>query len=42
MRDRYLEIAFHKGKPLAAYLYLSRASGVKSLRTESSLVYGNH
>ena len=35
MRDRYLEITFRKGKPLAAYLYLSRASGVKSLRTES-------
>jgi hypothetical protein len=35
MRDRYLEITFRKGKPLAAYLYLSRASDVKSLRTES-------
>ena len=34
MRDRYLEITFRKGKPLAAYLYLSRASGVQSLRTE--------
>lgn len=34
MRDRYLEITFRKGKPLAAYLYLSKASGVKSLRTE--------
>jgi hypothetical protein len=34
MRDRYLEITFRKGKPLAAYLYLSRAAGVKSLRTE--------
>ena len=34
MRERYLEITFRKGKPLAAYLYLSRASGVKSLRTE--------
>ena len=34
MRERYLEITYRKGKPLAAYLYLSRASGVKSLRTE--------
>jgi len=34
MRDRYLEITFRKGQPLAAYLYLSRASGVQSLRTE--------
>tara|TARA_Y100000588_G_scaffold299898_1_gene321293 strand:- start:470 stop:739 length:270 start_codon:yes stop_codon:yes gene_type:complete len=35
MRDRYLEITFRKGKPLAAYLYLSSVPGVKSLRTES-------
>ncbi len=34
MRQRYLEITFRKGKPLAAYLYLSNAAGVKSLRTE--------
>ena len=34
MRDRYLEITFRKGKPLAAYLYLSRKSGVKSIRTQ--------
>jgi hypothetical protein len=34
MRQRYLEITFRKGKPLAAYLYLSRQPGVKSLRTE--------
>ena len=34
MRQRYLEITFRKGKPLAAYLYLSSALGVKSLRTE--------
>ena len=34
MRQRYLEITFRKGKPLAAYLYLSSTSGVKSLRTE--------
>lgn len=34
MRGHYLEITFRKGKPLAAYLYLSSASGVRSLRTE--------
>ena len=34
MREHYLEITFRKGKPLAAYLYLSSASDVKSLRTE--------
>lgn len=34
MRQRYLEITFRKGKPLAAYLYLSSTSGAKSLRTE--------
>ena len=35
MREHYLEIPTRKGKPLAAYLYLSAASGVKSVRTES-------
>ena len=35
MREHYLEITYRKGKPLAAYLYLSTASGVKSVRTES-------
>ena len=34
MREHYLEITYRKGKPLAAYLYLSRASDVKSVRTE--------
>jgi uncharacterized protein YuzE len=34
MRDRYLEVTFRKGKPLAAYLHLPRKSGVKSARTE--------
>jgi uncharacterized protein YuzE len=33
MRGRYLEVTFRKGKALAAYLYLPRASGVKSVRT---------
>ena len=34
MREHYLEITYRKGKPLAAYLYLSSASGVRSVRTE--------
>ena len=34
MREHYLEITYRKGRPLAAYLYLSRASDVKSVRTE--------
>ncbi len=34
MKDRYLEVTFRKGKPLAAYLYLPRAAGAKSVRTE--------
>ncbi len=33
MRQRYLEVTFRKGKPLAAYLYLPRQPGVKSIRT---------
>lgn len=36
MKDRYLEVTFRKGKPLAAYLYLPRATGVKSARTEEA------
>ena len=35
MRDRYLEVTFRKGKPLAAYLYLPRQTDAKSVRTES-------
>ena len=35
MREQYLEITYRRGRPLAAYLYLSAASGVKSVRTES-------
>jgi uncharacterized protein YuzE len=27
MQDRYLEITFRKGKPFAAYIYLSRMTG---------------
>lgn len=37
MRERYLEVTFRKGKPLAAYLYLPRRSGVKSARTEEAV-----
>jgi len=32
MRQRYLEVTFRKGKPFAAYLYLPRQTGVKSVR----------
>lgn len=35
MKERYLEIIFRKGKPLAAYLYLSRQPGAKSVKTQS-------
>ena len=36
MKDRYLEITFRKGKPIAAYLYLPRDTGEKSQRTEKA------
>jgi uncharacterized protein YuzE len=36
MKDRYLEVTFRKGKPLAAYLYLPRQPGEKSARTENA------
>jgi len=36
MKERYLEVTFRKGKPLAAYLYLPREGGIKSARTESA------
>lgn len=36
MQDRYLEVTFRKGKPLAAYLYLARASGVRSVKSQPS------
>ena len=35
MRDRYLEITFRKGKPLAAYLYFPRKNRARSVRTEN-------
>ena len=33
MKQHYLEVTFRKGKPLAAYLYLPRASGARVART---------
>jgi uncharacterized protein YuzE len=33
MRERYLEVTYQKGRPLAAYLYLPRSPGAKSVRT---------
>lgn len=33
MKQRYLEVTFRKGKPLAAYLYLPRPTGVRAART---------
>jgi hypothetical protein len=35
MRERYLEVTFRKGRPLAAYLYLPRAPGAKSVWTKA-------
>ena len=35
MKDRYLEITFRKGKPLAAYLYFPRKVGAKSVKTQA-------
>ncbi len=32
---RYLEITYRNGKPLAAYLYLPRQEGDKSVRVEA-------
>ncbi len=34
MKDRYLEITFRKGRPLAAYLYFPRTAMARSVRTE--------
>lgn len=33
MRDRYLEVTFRHGQPIAAYYYLPRESDQKSVRT---------
>jgi len=34
MKDRYLEVTYRKGEILAAYLYLPRQPGEKSIKTE--------
>lgn len=34
MTERYLEVTFRKGKPIAAYLYLRGRAGARSVRTE--------
>lgn len=34
MKGRYLEVTYRRGKALAAYLYLPRPDGIKSVRTE--------
>jgi len=33
MRQRYLEVTFRRGRPLAAYLYLPRQPAAKAVRT---------
>ena len=33
MKQRYLEVTYRRGKPMAAYLYLPRTAGAKSVRT---------
>jgi hypothetical protein len=34
MQERYLEVTFHGGKPLAGYLYLPRQDGDRSARVK--------
>lgn len=34
MKRRYLQVTFRNGKPVAAYLYLQRQGGDRSVRTE--------
>jgi len=36
MKDRYLEVTFRNGRPLAAYLYLPRVGPEKSVRTQKA------
>lgn len=36
MTERSLQITYRKGRPLAAYLYLSHPTGEKSAKTEAS------
>jgi uncharacterized protein YuzE len=33
MKERYLEVTFRRGRPIAAHYYLSRQPGEKSVRT---------
>jgi hypothetical protein len=33
MKERYLEVTFRKGKPIAAYVYLPRRGEMKSAKT---------
>jgi uncharacterized protein YuzE len=33
MNERYLEVTYRKGRPLAAYMYLPRRAGDKCART---------
>ena len=33
-RQRYLEVTFRNGRPIAAYLYLPREAGDRSARTQ--------
>lgn len=36
MQDHYLEITYRKGRPIAAYLYLSRREGDRSARSSEA------
>ena len=36
MESRFLEVTFRKGKPVAAYLYLTADNGVKSHRSQKA------
>ncbi len=36
MKNRYLEVTFRHGRPLAAYLYLPRDPGERSCRTSKA------
>ncbi len=36
MKNRYLEVTFRHGRPMAAYLYLPRDPGEKSCRTSKA------
>jgi uncharacterized protein YuzE len=35
MRERYLEVTFRRGKPVAAYLYLAREASDRSTRVDA-------